>query len=147
MTWLQKGFNLLGGALGGAAMRSSGRLGMGLMAGARGAGAVAGANPAVARAITGGVAGGMYGAAADDTSMLGGAMMGAGLAAGGYWAGGRGKGMVGAYSALRSLGRGRGRALHSVFAAEAGAARSFIGRSYSRAVNRIDSTLKAGAGM
>ena len=150
-TMLQRAFGRVAGSLGAVAEGPfSSRLGMYARGaaghGAVGAAGVFGANPAAARALVGGTLGGAYGAFSDNTSIAGGAAMGAGLFAGAPLAAGRAKGMYGAYSMLRDAGRGRGRALMSVLHSEGMASKQFIKRSYTRAVNGIGSTLKAGGG-
>lgn len=85
--------------------------------------------------VMGGVGGGLYGAASDDTSVLGGALMGAGLGALGGVAYNRAPYMAGYYKSLRGAGFGRGVAMKNVAQREAHASRRFIGNTYTRAAN------------
>ena len=55
--------------------------------------------------------GGAYGAFSDDTSVLGGALKGAALGAGGFAAVNRGMMAAGGYRGARALGMGRGKSL------------------------------------
>ena len=88
-------------------------------------------------AMGGGLAGGVYGAFSDDTSVLGGIAMGAGLGAGGYGAVKAGIKGYGRYSMARQAGFGAGQSLGAAtFLAGQDAAR-FIGNTYSRAMNPI----------
>lgn len=86
----------------------------------------------------GAVGGGVYGAFADDTSVVGGAMMGAGLGAGGYGAARVGARGLGAYRGVMAGGSASRRQAAAVaMGAMGGMSRQFIGSSYNRAMNPI----------
>ncbi|MBW1802320.1 MAG: hypothetical protein JRJ85_16520 [Deltaproteobacteria bacterium] len=111
---------------------------------------IAGANRAGARAVVGGVAGGTYGAFSENTSIMGGAAMGAGLFAGAPLAvtrgGSRLRAMGGIYGQARGMGMGRGQAAWGVAAGQGRNASQYIGNTANRALGRINSSLKAKAG-
>lgn len=86
-------------------------------------------------ATTGAIGGGVYGAFADDTSVLGGALMGAGLFAGGYGAGRLGARGIRGYSLARRYNLGRGQAAGVGMRAMGRMSQRFMGSMYNRAVN------------
>lgn len=95
-------------------------------------------------AMTGALAGGMWGAVSDDTSVVGGALMGAGLGVGALGAAKLGRRGLSMYNYTRGAGMGRGAAAAQGGLAMGGMAKSFIGNSYAKAVNQFSSGMKAG---
>lgn len=79
----------------------------------------------------GAIGGGMYGAVSDDTSVLGGAIMGAGLGAGAY---GAGRGIT-SYRGLRVIGRSRSRAAYGALNLMGIDSKRFIGNTSHKAMN------------
>ena len=99
----------------------------------RGLSHFAGLDQMAQKSILGGIAGIGYGAIADDTSIIGGALMGAGLGAGiGY-----GQRIGGAYRAMRGgdWGLSRGAAARMVGRGIFQDARNLIGNTRNRAIN------------
>jgi len=94
----------------------------------------------------GGLAGGAYGAFANDTSMLGGALGGAALFAGGYGAGVLGRRGYGVYRGLTGMGQGRRTAANLAFQAMAGDSATLIGNTGRRAYGRIQALGARGRG-
>tara|TARA_Y100000310_G_C20685627_1_gene818749 strand:- start:3184 stop:3690 length:507 start_codon:yes stop_codon:yes gene_type:complete len=88
--------------------------------------------------MVGAIGGGAYGAVSDDTSILGGAMMGAGLGAGGVQAVRGARGFANRYAASAALTKGRGEA----FRLAGMASGRHIGRSLSKSATSVGSTLK-----
>jgi hypothetical protein len=79
----------------------------------------------------GGIGGGMYGAFSDDTSVLGGAIKGAGLGAGLGALGGVGRIGYTHYAGSRAAGLGAGQSAWTSVKTLANDAKSFIGKSFS----------------
>lgn len=98
-------------------------------------------------ATVGALGGAGYGAFSEDTSVLGGALMGAGIGFGGVASAKLGRVGMGAYRAARAGGLRRGAAASMGMQAIGSHSRSFIGSSYSRAVNGIKSTLSGRFGL
>lgn len=113
----------------GAAFRGAMFPARGLAGVARGMNWMAAANPYTRAAITGAAAGGLYGAFSDDTSVLGGAMMGAGVGYGGLL--GYKAANIGLSHAV--LGHGWRRSVQAMGRYSA----STLGRTWSRAYNPI----------
>ena len=93
----------------------------------------------------GAVAGGVYGAFADDTSVVGGALAGAALGAG-AWAGSRmGIHALGKYGAGRAAGLGRGKAMGEALSDIGFSSKRFFGANMgsNKAINEIPSAAKA----
>ena len=90
-------------------------------------------------ALMGGAAGGAYGAFAEDTSVLGGAMMGAGLGMAGLGATRLGQRGISTYRGVRAGGSAsRSQAAGLAFRAMGAESRSYIGNSLTRATNRFN---------
>jgi len=111
----------------------------------RGAYGMVGASSTAQRAVAGGALGGAYGAFADDTSMLGGAAMGAGMGAASVSAGrGLGRG-YNTYKRLRGLSGvniGRGQAGWAATVGAGQDSKKFIGNTMSKAYGSFRSTMK-----
>ena len=132
-TWLSNLFSKATSSALGAGRQNLART-TGLMS--RGFGSFAAMEPIGQRAVVGGVAGGMYGAFADNTSILGGAMIGAGIGAGSVGVDSLGRTGYGAYkSAMMAPGLGRGKATADAFVAMGQQSRGFIGNTSRRALN------------
>jgi hypothetical protein len=86
-------------------------------------------------ATMGGVTGGIYGAFADDTSVLGGALGGAMLGAGGYGGAMLGRRGLRAYGGFRRAGMGAGQAAGQAFGVMGDVSSAYIGNTARRAYN------------
>lgn len=94
------------------------------------------AKPLTQSMIGGAAIGGLYGAFSDNTSVLGGMAMGAGLGAAGLGAAKLGRKGYRAYMGARmSSGVGRRAAMGAAVGAMGAMSSRFIGSSYNRAVN------------
>ena len=97
-------------------------------------------------AVAGGAMGGMYGAMSEDTSVLGGIAMGAGLGAGGLYSFGRGARYANSYAAGRARGISRSGSFsianHATYNAMAKDSAALIANTQRRVINPIRSTLK-----
>ena len=88
--------------------------------------------------MTGALAGGAYGAVSDDTSVIGGALMGAGLGVGGVAAARGGMGVANRYAAARALTQTRGEA----FKLAGMASGRHIGRTLTKKASSVGSSMK-----
>jgi len=93
----------------------------------------------------GAIAGGTYGAFSDNTSVLGGALMGAGIGAGAYDGLKAAKRASTYYGGWRAAGAGRGKSAYRSIMGTAWDAKNKIGPSLkgNKAMNSIGSTLKS----
>ena len=114
---------------------NSGRMASAAIQGARGAYSFANMGSIGQRAITGATIGGLAGAFSNDTSILGGAAMGAGIGAGGTLIGRSAAKTYGSYQGMRAFGFGRGRSASFAASMLASRSKNFINNTRSRAVN------------